>query len=82
MAKFMDVHEGMVGITPEALLAAHQGDLAIRPMRGWTSSTRGPIRSAARSSACPRPRAPRLSRGSTPATASRPPEIHELTMEV
>jgi hypothetical protein len=26
----MDVHTGMVGITPEALAAAHAGDLAIQ----------------------------------------------------
>ena len=34
MPKFMDVHDGMVGITPEALLAAHQGDLAIQADEG------------------------------------------------
>ena len=28
--KFMDVHHGMVGITAEALAAAHAGDLAIQ----------------------------------------------------
>jgi Protein of unknown function (DUF4242) len=30
MAEFMDVHRGMVGITPEGLLEAHQADLAIQ----------------------------------------------------
>ena len=30
MAKFMDVHHGMHGITPEALQAAHQADLDIQ----------------------------------------------------
>jgi hypothetical protein len=30
MAEFMDVHRGMVDITPEALLEAHQADLAIQ----------------------------------------------------
>ncbi len=30
MPRFMDVHVGMVGITPEALAAAHAGDLAIQ----------------------------------------------------
>ena len=29
MPEFMDVHEGMAGITPEALAAAHQADLEI-----------------------------------------------------
>jgi hypothetical protein len=30
MAEFMDVHRGMVDITPEGLLEAHQADLAIQ----------------------------------------------------
>ena len=30
MAEFMDVHRGMVGITPEGLLEAHNADLAIQ----------------------------------------------------
>ena len=30
MPKFMDVHHGMHGITPEALKAAHQADLDIQ----------------------------------------------------
>lgn len=30
MAKFMDVHRSMKGITPEALRAAHQADLDIQ----------------------------------------------------
>lgn len=34
MAKFMDVHEGMHGVTPEALLAAHQADLDIQDSEG------------------------------------------------
>jgi hypothetical protein len=34
MPKFMDVHEGMVGITPDALTAAHAGDLAIQAEEG------------------------------------------------
>lgn len=34
MAKFMDVHTGMAGITAEALLAAHQADLAIQAEEG------------------------------------------------
>ncbi len=34
MPKSMDVHEGMVGITQEALVAAHAGDLAIQADEG------------------------------------------------
>jgi hypothetical protein len=30
MPEYMDVHRGMVGITPEALNEAHQADLAIQ----------------------------------------------------
>lgn len=34
MPKFMDVHQGMHGVTPEALLAAHQADLDIQADEG------------------------------------------------
>ena len=34
MPKFMDVHHGMVGITADALVAAHAGDLAIQADEG------------------------------------------------
>jgi hypothetical protein len=34
MPEFMDVHHGMEGITPEALLAAHQADLDIQGEEG------------------------------------------------
>ena len=30
MPKFMDVHHGMHGVTPDALKAAHQADLDIQ----------------------------------------------------
>jgi hypothetical protein len=30
MPEFMDVHDGMVGITPDALKEAHDADLAIQ----------------------------------------------------
>jgi hypothetical protein len=33
MAEFMDMHRGMLGITPQALLA-HQPDLDIQAMSG------------------------------------------------
>jgi Nickel responsive protein SCO4226-like len=34
MAEFMDVHTTMVGVTPEALAAAHQADLDIQADEG------------------------------------------------
>ena len=34
MPKYMDVHTGMKGITPEALKAAHQADLDIQADEG------------------------------------------------
>jgi hypothetical protein len=34
MPEFMDVHHGMEGITPEALLAAHQADVDIQGEEG------------------------------------------------
>jgi hypothetical protein len=34
MAEFMDVHRGMVDITPDGLMEAHQADLAIQGEEG------------------------------------------------
>lgn len=34
MPQFMDVHHGMVGITPEGLKEAHDADLAIQSEEG------------------------------------------------
>ena len=34
MAKFMDVHDGFVGVTQEELAAAHDADLAIQDEEG------------------------------------------------
>ena len=34
MPEFMDVHRGMVGITAEALMEAHNADLAIQDEEG------------------------------------------------
>jgi hypothetical protein len=34
MAKFMDVHDGFVGVTAEQLAAAHEADLAIEGEEG------------------------------------------------
>jgi hypothetical protein len=36
MARFMDVHTGMVGVTREQLLAEHQKDLDIQAREGVT----------------------------------------------
>ena len=34
MAKFMDVHSGFIGVTPEQLLEAHEADLKIEGEEG------------------------------------------------
>lgn len=34
MPEYMDVHRGMVGVTPEQLLEAHNADLAIQDEEG------------------------------------------------
>ena len=52
MAKFMDVHHGMFGITPEALKEAHQADLDIQGERASTSSAPGGIQNRGWSGAC------------------------------
>jgi hypothetical protein len=49
MATFMDVHVNMVGVTPEALLEAHQADLNIQGeegvdfQRAWADPTSGHV---------------------------------------
>jgi len=49
MAEFMDVHDGMVGITDELLAAAHQADLDIQGDEGvsfkhaWADPTSGKV---------------------------------------
>lgn len=49
MAKFMDVHLGMVGITNDQLKEAHEADLAIQSEEGvvferaWADPTAGVI---------------------------------------
>ncbi|MEV6978807.1 SCO4226 family nickel-binding protein [Kitasatospora sp. NPDC093806] len=49
MAKFMDVHHGMVGITAEQLRAAHQADLANEGAEGvhfeqaWADPSTGDV---------------------------------------
>lgn len=49
MPEFMDVHTGMVGVTPSALAAAHAADLAIqdeeqvRFVRAWADPHTGTV---------------------------------------
>lgn len=49
MAQFMDVHTHMQGVTPEALMAAHQADLDIQDdegvdfQRAWADPTSGHV---------------------------------------
>lgn len=49
MARYMDVHHGMVGITPEALKEAHQADLDIQGeedvdfQHAWADPTSGTV---------------------------------------
>ena len=49
MPEFMDVHRGMVGITPEQLLEAHQADLDIQGdesvdfKQAWADPTTGMV---------------------------------------
>ena len=82
MPKYMDVHEGMVGITADALLAAHQGDLAIQSEEGvdfqhaWADPATGKVFCLSEA-----PNADAIqkihARNGIP-----PTEIHELTLEV
>lgn len=82
MATFMEVHEGMVGITPEALAEAHASDRAIQAEEGvsfehaWADPVSGRVFCL--------PEAPSteaiqriLERNGSP-----PAEIHELALEV
>jgi hypothetical protein len=49
MPEFMDVHRGMLGITPEQLLEAHNADLAIQDdekvdfKHAWGDPTTGTV---------------------------------------
>ena len=73
MPEFMDVHTRMKGVTPEALLEAHNADLAIQGRRVSTSSTPGPTRRAAMVwclSEAPTRRRSNASNGRAPATGS------------
>jgi hypothetical protein len=72
MAEFMDVHRGMVDITPEGLLEAHQADVAIQDEENVDFSTPGRTRRQGWSSACRRHPAPRPCSASTSAPAILP----------
>ena len=48
MPEFMDVHQGMTGMTQESLREAHNADLAIQGEEGVDLSLPGPIRRRAR----------------------------------
>jgi len=82
MAKFMDVHEGMVGITPEALKEAHAGDLAIQDEEGvnfehaWADPVSGKVFCLSEAPSAEAIQRIHARNGIPPA------EIHELTMEV
>jgi hypothetical protein len=82
MPKFMDVHDGMVGITADALLAAHQSDLAIQGEEGvdfqhaWADPISGKVFCLSEA-----PSAEAIQRIHT-RNGIPPAEIHELTLEV
>ena len=82
MPKFMDVHDGMVGITADALLQAHQGDLAIQGEEGvdfqhaWADPVSGKVFCLSEA-----PSAEAIQRIHT-RNGIPPAEIHELTLEV
>jgi hypothetical protein len=82
MPKFMDVHDGMVGITADALLKAHQGDLAIQDEEGvdfqhaWADPVSGKVFCLSEA-----PSAEAIEKIHT-RNGIPPAEIHELTLEV
>ena len=82
MPKFMDVHEGMVDITPEALAAAHAADLAIQAEEGvsfdhaWADPVSGKVFCLSEA-----PSADAIQRIHT-RNGIPPTEIYELKIEV
>ena len=82
MPKFMDVHTGMHGITAEALLEAHNADLAIQGEEGvdfqhaWADPVTGKVFCLSEA-----PSAEAIQKIHT-RNGIPPAEIHELTMEV
>jgi Nickel responsive protein SCO4226-like len=82
MPKFMDVHEGMIGITPEALTEAHAADLAIQAEEGvdfqhaWADPVSGRVFCLSEA-----PSAEAIQRIHT-RNGIPPTDIYELTVEV
>jgi hypothetical protein len=82
MPKYMDVHEGMVGVTPEALAEAHAKDLAIQAEEGvkfehaWADPVSGKVFCLSDA-----PNAEAIQRIHT-RNGIPPTEIHELKIEV
>jgi hypothetical protein len=82
VAKFMDIHTGMVGITPEALKAAHEGDLAIQADEGvsfdhaWADPDSGYVFCISTAPSAEAVQKIHTRNGIPPA------EIHEIRMEV
>jgi Nickel responsive protein SCO4226-like len=82
MPKFMDVHEGMIGVTPEALTEAHAADLAIQAEEGvdfqhaWADPVSGRVLCLSEA-----PSAEAIQRIHT-RNGIPPTDIYELTVEV
>jgi len=82
MAKFMDVHEGFVGVTAEKLKEAHEADLAIEKdekvhfERAWLDPTSG--KAFCLSSGPNKEAVMRIHARAGHPTA----EVHEITVEV
>ena len=82
MPKYMDIHTGMVGITPEALKAAHEGDLAIQGEEdvsfdhAWADPVSGTVFCISTAPSADAVQKIHTRNGIPPA------EIHEITMEV
>ena len=82
MPKYMDIHKGMVGITPDALKTAHEGDLAIQADEAvsfdhaWADPVSGYVFCISTA-----PNAEAVQKIHT-RNGIPPAEIHEITMEV
>ena len=82
MPKFMDVHEGFVGVTAAQFQAAHERDLAIQADEGvdfqhaWADPVTGTVFCLSEA-----PSAEAIQRIHT-RNGIPPAEIHELTLEV
>jgi hypothetical protein len=82
MARFIDVHSGMKGLTEEQLLAAHRGDLAregdegVHFIKAWADPVAGKV--FCLSEGPNRAAVERVHRGAGHATD----EIYEVTLSV